>query len=380
MSDILINDYKKFILKPINQSNNTDTCWINSPLYLISSHPYIFFQFMLLDDSVNDSSLIKHNDDIYNLIIYIYKYIQSEKNQKSRNIFDKNIYIKLFNILKVNNYVQLPNILEVPWDATLILEKLISIFTKNYTHVPEGGNSETYSYDHINRYLSSGPVRFVTNKHAFYNIIKSDTYNAEGPKNDRLLIGFVLSQSCLSKNQSNELPIDVKHWQAFLRKDLNTNEKIDNIKWYMFCALEKKILEKFTSQIYDCLSDNTAKFIFCMYFDIVKFKKIILKNNNKKYLMDFISIIKHENNLSKEYDYIAELNDLKKKIKLDKGSLYFGNNFKPKNKETNHDIANVNLLTIKELEKIYRKNIEKDKNYYTKNIYDKREYIMNLIN
>ena len=342
MSDNLISDYEKLIFKPINQSNGNNTCWINSALYLICSHPYIFFQYMLLDNKKLLNYKIKINNDIYMLIINNYKYIKSYENSKSNIVFDQKIYSKLFDIYKKYNLINLPENITMQWDAIDIIDNLLNILTKTYT----------LSHKNENCYLSYGDSKILRKKKDFYDMIY---------KNNLMLIGFVLSQSCIPMNNYEAIDeTNIGHWISFIRKDLNKKIEKKDIEWYMFDALNNKMILKKTSDIYNCQDANSnAKMIYCIYIDMEQFKKIISKDNNLDNLKNFIDITKREV-LTKEKN-----ENTKEKIK----ELEI--NISSKNKN------NINLLTIKELEILHKKNI--DREYYN-NIYDKRAYIINLLN
>tara|TARA_B110000003_G_scaffold270342_1_gene302650 strand:+ start:2887 stop:3939 length:1053 start_codon:yes stop_codon:yes gene_type:complete len=345
IKSMIINNYSKYILKPLDNDNENNSCWINSALYLLSSHPYIIFQYLLVDDTrINNGYINDIYSDIYiNNIVYNYKYIKSENNEKNTLLYNENLHKNLFDKTQLYNLFN-----DLVWgnryDSQLTLNLLYDIITKSHT------------FFNNNVYLTV-ETRHLSNKTDIDKILYSEDTVIKGV---RKLLGFVAGTVChkYDIHAYGENDLDTIHWVSYIRTSLS-----DDNKWYKFDGLSPKgkIVNK--SEIYDCTTTNYNKNLMCIYIDIDKFIKILSTNITiKKKYDEFIKLIEPTSNIDD--------NKFEDIIKL------FINNFKEsvgKNKNVSVDI---NLLSIQELEYIYKTKIKND--YYNKYIVDKRAYFINL--
>lgn len=343
MEQKIIYDYSNLILKPLDNDNINNSCWINTALYLISAHPYITFQYLLVDDSRLTSKLKKIYNDIYlNNIIYNYKYIKSEKNTKSKILYREKIHKNLYDKIKKNNLIDIEE-WGKQWDAIVTLDFLFQIITK------------THSYLNNNVYLII-EQRILKNKNDINNIL----YIKDGITNNtnKLLLGFITGSKCNNYNIYNYGKEDLNslHWVCYFRENLNNNKL-----WYKFDGLQIKGKVYIKENIYTCFKKNAIQNLMCIYIDIEKFKKILSNPNIKELYNKYLELIEPLNDINK---------DTNKKIQ----ELLLNTN---RTVGKNNNI-NINLLSIQELEKIFIKKIKND--YYLNNIIDKRLYFKNLIN
>ena len=337
----IINNYSKHILKPLDNNNVNNSCWINSALYLISAHPYIMFQYLLLDNSrLTEKDKKIYNDIYFKNIIYNYKYIKSEKNINSKILYNEELHKKLYKKIKFNNLFDVPNIWGNTWDAIPTIDLLFTIITKKHSII------------NTNMYLTI-EGRILKNYKDIDKLLKiKDGITTE---KDKLLLGFVTGTKCNKydiHNYGNQ-DLDAVHWISYFRESLN-----DDKLWYKFDGLKNKGTLYRKEYIYDCIEENYNKNLMCIYIDIHKFKKILSNNDVRQNYHKFIKLISNNDN-NDNNDNIFE--NIMKKIPETVG----------KNK-----YIDINLLSIPDLEFIYKNKIKKD--YYTKNIIDKRAYFINL--
>jgi len=340
----IINNYSKYILKPLYNDNKNNSCWINSSLYLLSSHPYIIFQYLLLNDERINSGHTKdiYNDIYINNIVYNYKYIKSENNEKNTLLYNENLHKNLFNktqLYKLFDDLVWGNI----YDAQLSLNLLYDIITKSHT------------FFNNNLYLTV-ETRHLSNETDIDKILYSQDTVIKGV---RKLLGFVAGNVChkYDIHAYGQNDLDTVHWVSYIRTSLtNDNE------WYKFDGLypKGKIINK--SEIYDCAIKNYNKNLMCVYIDIDKFIKILSNTTIKKKYDEFIKLIEPKSNIND--------NKFEDIIKL------FINNFKDSVEKKKTVSIDINLFSIQELEYIYKTKINDD--YYTKYIIDKRAYFINL--
>lgn len=350
MAQKIIDDYSKWILKPLNNDNLQNSCWINSALYLISSHPFIFFQYLILDntrliDPQNAGlSKKKQYDDIYiNNIIYNYKYIKSETNKKSKILYTLDLHKNLYDKIKLHKHV---NVIEwgEQWDAIPTLDFLLQLVTK--THPILNNNVYLTVEQHF--------LRSKKDIDKYLNIKDGIT------NNDKLLLGFVRGDECNNYDIHHYGNVDTSsyHWVSFIRNTLNPN----NDEWYYFGRLNKTegtIVKK--DYIYSCFNNNDIQNIMCIYIDMKKFKEI-LSNPNIRYLYDrFLNIIKPSDTISTNIEH--EILNL------------MSTSYSNPNVNNKKNINLINLLTIKELEIKFNKHIITNE-YYTEK--DKRAYFNRL--
>tara|TARA_Y100000389_G_scaffold8449_1_gene8032 strand:+ start:3046 stop:4137 length:1092 start_codon:yes stop_codon:yes gene_type:complete len=341
---MIINNYSKYILKPLDNDNEMNSCWINSSLYLLSSHPYIIFQYLLLDESrINNGYTKDIYSDIYiNNIVYNYKYIKSENNEKSTLLYNQRLHKNLFDKTKLYNFIDENIVWGNIYDAQLTLNLLYDIITKSHTFLNN------------NLYLTV-ETRHLSNKTDIDKIL----YNQDTViKGDRKLLGFIAGNVCHKYNihAYGKNNLDTVHWVSYIRTSLS-----DDNKWYKFDSLypKGKIINK--SEIYDCTIKNYNKNLMCVYIDIDKFIKILSNTTIKKKYDEFVKLIEPTSNINDN-----KLEDIKP----------FINNFKETHGKNKNVSLDINLLSIQDLEYIYKSKIKDD--YYNTYIVDKRAYFMNL--
>ena len=178
----IINNYSKHILKPLDNNNVNNSCWINSALYLISAHPYIMFQYLLLDNSrLTEKDKKIYNDIYFKNIIYNYKYIKSEKNINSKILYNEELHKKLYKKIKFNNLFDVPNIWGNTWDAIPTIDLLFTIITKKHSII------------NTNMYLTI-EGRILKNYKDIDKLLKiKDGITTE---KDKLLLGFITGTKC----------------------------------------------------------------------------------------------------------------------------------------------------------------------------------------
>lgn len=355
MSNIL-----KDIHKPIDNDNGNNACWFNSSLYLVSSHPYIFFQYLLVSNNNITNNNIER-DLYFKYIIYNYKYVKSFANKKSNILYDSNYHINFHNYLSKYNIIKpMPSYGETG-DSQDVLNYLVFLLTKNNVT----SNKLVYliyKSDFINN------PNDIDNKFIYREVITKKneiTKKEETTIIDYKLFGFTISWKCAKydpkmKNNKGLFPndYDAFHWITYVRTDFNNDEY-----WYLFDASDGKsgmngynIVKK--NEIYKCTNYGDKKTMACIYIDTKKFNNIFSNKQIQKIYNIFVKEIKpvkYSNN-----------NDFIKKIKnIELLELRLQNILK----------FDLNLFTIKELEKIFEKQITTD--YFRKK--DKRAYFNQLI-
>ena len=343
INSIIKKNFSNITFKPINSDNGNNGCWVNSALYLISSNPYIFFQYLLLDNSrLSTSQKNIYNDIYYNNIIYNYKYVKSEGNKTSNILYDENIFTNLFVKYVKHKLIALPNSWGEIWDAINVIDNLFNIITK------------THHYTNNLCYLSANQF-VLNNQNDFNNIINV---------NNKKLVGFVIGERCNKYDLNRYHNIIAYHWISFIKCNLD-----DDDKWYKFDAnaISNKVDIVKKNTIYDCYIKGYKKNGYGIYIDLNKLNIIMQNPKNRDNFSLFLELIKTTSYNSIEYDNIKKnLHDISNNI--DKTFIKEKKESFIKNK---NDI-NVNLLTIKEIEHMLPNNV----NLFDKNIIDKRAYLL----
>lgn len=330
--------YSKNILKPLDSNNIKNSCWINSALYLISAHPYIMFQYLLFNDEIVFGIHDIYKEIYINNIIYNYKYIKSENNKHSKIYYNESLHKNLYDKIKQYEFIKMPEWGQ-PFDAQLTLNLLYTIITKQKPKIDK------------NVYLTI-ETSYLSSTEDINKIL----FKKDSNKSNKLLLGFVIGTECNKYNIHDKYLYDkdlsTVHWISYIRNTLNNDND-----WYKFDAQLNKgeIINK--EKIYDCSVKGYNKNLMCIYIDINKFKEILSNNNNIENYENFINSIEPLSNID---------NKLQEKIEK------ISNNIK---KNPDFDIKkNINLLSIQDLEEIYK---DKINNFYYK-IEDKRAYFINL--
>lgn len=333
----IINNFSKHILKPLDNNNINNSCWVNSALYMLSAHPYIMFQYLLVDDTRLSTTKDIYNDIYINNIIYNYKYIKSENNEKSTLLYDETLHKNLYDKITLYNLIN-----TVKWgeqyDAQIIVNLLYDIITKSHPSINN------------NIYLTV-ETRHLSNKTDIDKIlyIENDT--------KKQLLGFVSGNECneYDIHAYGDKDLNAVHWVSYIRSSLSNDNE-----WYKFDALTSKGKLVNKREIYDCNIKNYNKNLMCIYIDMDKFRKLLSNTV-----------------LRKKYDKFIEL--------IEPTSYINNNKFENIMKHFSNDIIksvgknkyiDINLLSIQELEYFNKLKIRED--YYDKSIIDKREYFINL--
>lgn len=351
----IINNFYKHILKPLDNDNENNSCWVNSALYLLSSHPYIMFQYLLVDDTRITSMKKDIYNDIYiNNIIYNYKYIKSENlNENSTLLYREILHKNLFDKFLLYDFIDLGDGEQFVWgnqyDAQIILNLLYDILTKSHSMFNENVYL-TVETNHLSNATDIDKLLYVDSE------VKYDNKKISVKK---MLLGFVAGRDCNDYDVEayGEQDLYATHWVSYIRTSLSNDNE-----WYKFDGLYPKGKQVKKKEFYDCYKNNSIKNLMCIYIDMDKFKKILSNTIISKKYDRFIKLIEPTSNINTE---ILELqiknisNDMKESVE--------------KNKSVSLDI---NLLSIQDLEYIYKSKIKDD--YYNKYIVDKRAYFMNL--
>tara|TARA_B110000259_G_C14030677_1_gene406523 strand:+ start:2579 stop:3655 length:1077 start_codon:yes stop_codon:yes gene_type:complete len=349
----IIDNFPKDILKPLDNDNNNNSCWINSALYLLSSHPYIMFQYLLVDDT-RISSVKKdiYNDIYINNIIYNYKYIKSEHlNENStllyREILHKNLYDKflLYDFIDlVDDTYEWGN----QYDAQITLNLLYDILTKSHSMLNENVYL-TVETKHLSNATDIDKLLYVDSEVEYEN----KKFSVK-----KMLLGFVAGRDChdYNVNAYGEQDLYATHWVSYIRTSLSNDNE-----WYKFDGLYPKGKKIKKGELYDCYIKNYIKNLMCIYIDIDKFKKILSDTTISKKYDKFIEVIEPTTSNINSKILAVQIENLSNDVKESVG----------KNK-----YIDINLLSIQELEYIYKTKIKDD--YYNKYIIDKRAYFINL--
>jgi hypothetical protein len=341
-----MNNIIKKLHRPLDNTNGSNACWFNSSLYLVSSHPYIFFQYLLLSNNKIT------NDDIdrklyFEYILYNYKYVRSVANDKSPIIYNEKFHINYHNFIFKHKLIEPYIAYGEQYDAQNTLLYLVTALTNGNSY----GNNKLSYLIYRSTYLRN--TNDINNKLTYIDTVNNieTTYT---------LFGFVRSELCVPVTRQT-LDFSAFHWTTYIRLTFDKN----NDKWYHFDALDGNEKKRFinTKDIYQCQTPGEEHQIVCLYIDMKKFNNIF---SNKKILEiynNFVETIKPES-----YTDI-KFKDNKKKIESLELEL--------KNLLNTINIDDINLLTIQELEIIFEKQINKDKDYVKK--IDKRAFFNTLI-
>lgn len=353
MNNIIDYNILDKLHKPLHNDNDMNTCWFNSTLYLMSSHPYIFFQYLLLSKPANYGSNFNIDKQLYfDYILYNYKYVRTITN-KSNKLYDKSFHVPYHAFLYKHNLVQ-----RIPygdtWDANDTFMYLLHVLTKGNSY----GNNEL-------SYLSY-KVEFLSHANDIKKYLKR-TETVNNIKTTYILFGFTRAKWCLpavrnSKDYYAYINHSAHHWTTYIRFRLD----LDDDNWYHFDALYgNSIHEKAryikTKKIYECKTPGEQHQIICLYIDIKKFNNIFSNKRILKIYNNFVETMKPESSDKNFKDTKKEIESLELQLKQLLNTIH---------------INPINLLTIKELEIKFDKYIITDEYYKEK---DKRAYF-NMLN
>ena len=346
MNNIIHHNILKKLHRPLDNTNGDNACWFNSSLYLMSSHPYIFFQYLLL--SISKTNTRDPNIDrmtYFQYILYNYKYVRSIANNKSDIIYNKNFHISYHKFLFKNKLIEPYIAYGDKWDVNDTLLYLLHVLTKGNNY----GNNKLSYLTYTGAYLSNA-------NDIYNNLTYIETKN--NIETTYTLFGFIRSEWCIPKSRQT-IDYSAHHWSTYIRLRLDKNDD----KWYHFDAIYGDEKKRFinTKDIYQCKTPGEQHQIVCLYIDMEKFNNIF---SNKKILEiynDFVEIMKPELYTAKNFiDTKKKIESLELQLKQLLNIIH---------------INPINLLTIKELEIKFNKHIITNEYYKEK---DKRAYFNKL--
>lgn len=342
-------DFGKIIHRPIDNDNGKFACWINSSLYLVSSHPCILFQYLLLSDKTKPKyDIDKHF--YYTLILFNYKYVRSVANPNSSilygDVFHKRVYdtiVKQDRLGKdLPKYGEIGNSLDV---VNLCIDILTS--DKSYDEYAYLSIEVTdiRSTDDFNKKLKQ--IRTITKRNEKTGI--NETINS-----NNILYGFTIGERCVEfKDIMQLVDKDVHHWTTYVRKSIDKDNE-----WYLFDANKVNDYNPVNKDtIYQCFKKGQKKMMVCIYIDIDKYNKIFTNPEILDIYNKFVAAMKPS-----VYDKEQYINNKKYIESLELELI-------------NISKIDLNLLTIEELEIKYKHLI--DGRYFQEP--DKRGYIKYLL-
>lgn len=342
-------DLGKIIHKPINNDNGKFACWINSSLYLVSSHPCIFFQYLLLSDKSNPRYDI-NKEFYYKLILFNYKYVRSVANPDSNILYNDNFHKSVYDIIvkqdrlgrDLPKYGEIGNSLDV---VNLCIDILTSYKSfDEYTYLSIQVTNIISIKDFDNKLRQTREITKRNEKTGINEIIKSNN----------ILYGFTIGERCIEfKDLTRFVDKDVVHWTTYVRKSMNKDDE-----WYLFDANKKNdYIPVKKDTIYKCIKEGQKKMMVCIYIDIDKYNKIFANPTILNIYNNFVAAMQPS-----VYDSKQHINTKRYIESLDLELL-------------NISKIDLNLLTIKELESKYKHLI--DIQYFKEP--DKRGYIKHLL-